>query len=178
MLDATLRERARGLLTASGPQQCSAVHGDGCDGGRRRASKRPAAMSFTWKWDQPAASAPKTAISAAHAALDAGRIDYTSALGMPSLRERIARHYRETYGCAVDAERIVVTTGSSGAFILGFLAMFEPGDRVAGDGPRLSAVSPYPHRARLRAGADRDVERNPSCADRRKPCSPLIAERR
>jgi len=56
---------------------------------------------------------------------------YTSALGMPSLRERIARHYRDSYGCAVDAERIVVTTGSSGAFILAFLAMFEPGDRVA-----------------------------------------------
>src|SRR6202011_5974010 len=42
---------------------------------------------------QPAAPAPKTALSAAHAALDAGRIDYTSALGIPSLRERIARHY-------------------------------------------------------------------------------------
>src|SRR6185295_15875369 len=80
---------------------------------------------------QPAAPAPKTAILAAHAALDSGRIDYTSALGTPSLRARIARHYRDTYGCVVDAERIVVTTGSSGAFILSFLAMFEPGDRVA-----------------------------------------------
>jgi len=78
---------------------------------------------------QPATSAPRAALAAAHAALDGGRIDYTSALGMPSLRQRIARHYRDTYGCAVDAERIVVTTGSSGAFILGFLAMFEPGDR-------------------------------------------------
>src|SRR5258706_11289030 len=81
--------------------------------------------------EQRAAPAPKAAISAAHAALDGGRIDYTSALGTPSLRARIARHYRDIYGCAVDAERIVVTTGSSGAFILGFLAMFEPGDRVA-----------------------------------------------
>ena len=57
----------------------------------------------------------------------AARIDYTSALGIPSLRERIARHYRETYGCAVDAERIVVTTGSSGAFILAFLAHVRAG---------------------------------------------------
>src|SRR6201986_2996138 len=80
---------------------------------------------------QPAAPAPKTAILAAHTALEGGRIDYTSALGIPSLRERIARHYRETYRCAVDAERIVVTTGSSGGFILAFLALFEPGDRVA-----------------------------------------------
>ena len=91
---------------------------------------------------QPWAPAPKTAIAAAHAALDSGRIDYTSALGIPSLRQRIARHYRETYGCSVDAERIVVTTGSSGAFILGFLAMFEPGDRVAVTVP---GYPPYRH---------------------------------
>ena len=50
---------------------------------------------------QPAAPAPKTAIAAARAALEGGRIDYTSALGIPSLRERIANHYRETYGLAV-----------------------------------------------------------------------------
>ena len=91
---------------------------------------------------QPAAPAPKTAIAAAHAALDDGRIDYTSALGLPSLRARIARHYRETYGCEVDAERIVVTTGSSGGFILAFLAMFEPGDRVAVTVP---GYPPYRH---------------------------------
>src|SRR3954469_8806389 len=55
---------------------------------------------------QPATGAPKTAIAAAHAALQVGRIDYTSALGIPSLRERIARHYREAYGCTVSPERI------------------------------------------------------------------------
>lgn len=91
---------------------------------------------------QPSASAPKTAIAAAHAALEAGRIDYTSALGIPSLRERIARHYRDAYGCAVSPERIVVTTGSSGGFILAFLAMFEPGDRVAVTVP---GYPPYRH---------------------------------
>src|SRR5579859_7694248 len=64
---------------------------------------------------QPAAPAPRTAIAAAHRALDAARIDYTSALGILSLRERIARHYRETYACDVDIGRIVITTGSSGA---------------------------------------------------------------
>src|SRR4030088_2701303 len=80
---------------------------------------------------QPAAPAPSVAIAAAHAALQDGRIDYTSALGIASLRARIARHYRDTYGASVDAERIVVTTGSSGGFILAFLSMFEPGDRVA-----------------------------------------------
>jgi aspartate/methionine/tyrosine aminotransferase len=91
---------------------------------------------------QPAAAAPKAAIAAAHAALEGGRIDYTSALGTPSLRARIARHYRDAYGCAVDDERIVVTTGSSGAFILAFLAMFEPGDRVAVTVP---GYPPYRH---------------------------------
>ncbi|QPF88782.1 pyridoxal phosphate-dependent aminotransferase [Bradyrhizobium commune] len=91
---------------------------------------------------QPAASAPRTAIAAAHAALEAGRIDYTAALGIPSLRERIARHYRDAYGCTVSPERIVVTTGSSGGFILAFLSMFEPGDRVAVTVP---GYPPYRH---------------------------------
>ena len=91
---------------------------------------------------QPAAPAPKSAILAAHAALDGARIDYTSALGIPSLRQRISRHYRETYGFTVDSERIIVTTGSSGAFILGLLAMFEPGDRVAVTVP---GYPPYRH---------------------------------
>ena len=91
---------------------------------------------------QPAASAPKTAIAAAHAALETGRIDYTSALGIPSLRERIARHYRDAYGWSVSAERVVVTTGSSGGFILAFLSMFESGDRVAVTVP---GYPPYRH---------------------------------
>jgi aspartate/methionine/tyrosine aminotransferase len=91
---------------------------------------------------QPAAPAPKTAIAAAHRALEGARIDYTSALGILSLRERIARHYRETYRCSVDPGRIVATTGSSGAFILAFLAMFEPGDRVAVTVP---GYPPYRH---------------------------------
>src|SRR3954468_11245759 len=91
---------------------------------------------------QPSAPAPKAAIAAAQIALTAGRIDYSSALGIPSLRERIARHYRDSYRCIVNAEQIVITTGSSGAFILTFLAMFEPGDRVAVTVP---GYPPYRH---------------------------------
>jgi aspartate/methionine/tyrosine aminotransferase len=91
---------------------------------------------------QPAAGAPKTAIAAATRALESGRIDYTSALGIPTLRARIARHYRDAYNCEVDPARIIVTTGSSGAFILAFLAMFEPGDRVAVTVP---GYPPYRH---------------------------------
>src|SRR6185312_4699015 len=67
---------------------------------------------------QPAAPAPSSAIEAARAALLHGRVGYTEALGIPSLRARIARHYQESYGASVDPARIVVTTGSSGGFIL------------------------------------------------------------
>src|SRR4051794_17366594 len=91
---------------------------------------------------QPVASAPSTAIAAAQAALVAGRVAYTAALGMPSLRARIARHYAESYRCEIDADRIVVTTGSSGGFILAFLALFEAGDRVAMASP---GYPPYRH---------------------------------
>ncbi len=80
---------------------------------------------------QPGHPAPRQALDAAAAAIRAGRVPYTEALGIRSLRERIARHYTETYGVSVPADRIVVTTGSSGGFTLAFLSMFSPGDRVA-----------------------------------------------
>ena len=76
---------------------------------------------------QPAASAPATAIAAAHGALDGKRIGYTETLGIASLRARIARHYAETYDLALDPARVVVTTGSSGAFVLAFLAHVRAG---------------------------------------------------
>ena len=76
---------------------------------------------------QPAAPAPATAIKAAQAALAHGRIGYTETLGIPSLRARIARHYHDAYDLHLDPARVVVTTGSSGGFILAFLSLFEPG---------------------------------------------------
>ena len=91
---------------------------------------------------QPAAPAPKTAIAAAQAALASGRIGYTETLGIASLRQRIVRHYAEIYDCTLDPARIVVTTGSSGGFVLAFLALFEPGDRVALANP---GYPPYRH---------------------------------
>ena len=80
---------------------------------------------------QPSGQAPAAVIAAAAKALAADDLGYTLALGHEPLRRRIARHYRDTYGVAVDAERVVITTGSSGAFLLAFLAAFAPGDRVA-----------------------------------------------
>lgn len=89
---------------------------------------------------QPSTGAPAKVIEAAQAALRSGDpLGYTLALGLPELREAIARHYRDFYGIAVPAERIVVTTGSSGAFLLGFLAAFDAGDRVAMASPAYPA---------------------------------------
>ena len=80
---------------------------------------------------QPSTPAPKAALAAAHAALDTDRIGYVAALGIPALRQRIARHYRDAYGVEVSSDRVIVTTGSSGGFPLAFLASFDAGDRVA-----------------------------------------------
>ena len=91
---------------------------------------------------QPAAAPPASAIAAARAALASGRLRYTESLGIATLRARIARHYEESYGVTVDPARVVVTTGSSAAFILAFLALFEPGDRVA---VALPGYPPYRH---------------------------------
>ena len=80
---------------------------------------------------QPATPAPKAARDAAKRAIDSDNLGYTLALGIDPLRERISRHYADTYGVAVDPSRVVVTTGSSAAFVLAFLALFDAGARVA-----------------------------------------------
>jgi aspartate/methionine/tyrosine aminotransferase len=141
MNDSITKARARGLLTASArsdvpPFMVMDV--------MAAAARIEAAGGHVIHMEvgQPAATAPQVALEAAQAALLQRRIEYTSALGLPSLRARIARHYRDVYGCAVDPERVVVTTGSSGAFILAFLALFEPGDRVAVTVP---GYPPYRH---------------------------------
>ena len=80
---------------------------------------------------QPSTPAPRGVIAAAQAALTRDVLGYTEALGIPALRARLAAFYRERYGIAVPRERIAVTVGSSGAFLLAFLAAFDAGDRVA-----------------------------------------------
>ena len=79
---------------------------------------------------QPGSSAPEPVLEAARRALVSEPIGYTDALGIAPLRQAIATHYQAQYGVAVDPEEVVVTTGSSAAFLLAFLAAFEPGDRV------------------------------------------------
>lgn len=80
---------------------------------------------------QPSAGAPAAVRAAAKSALDSGPLGYTVALGIPELRSAIAGSYQDRYGIDVDADDVVVTTGSSGGFLLAFLACFDAGDRVA-----------------------------------------------
>ena len=80
---------------------------------------------------QPSDPAPRNVRDVAAKALAEGRIGYTDALGLIALRRAISSHYADHYGVDVPPDRIAVTTGSSAAFNLAFLAMFDPGDRVA-----------------------------------------------
>lgn len=80
---------------------------------------------------QPSTPAPREARRAALDAIDSDRLGYTEATGIPELRERIARHYTEAYGVDVPVERVAVTVGASGGFVLTVLAAFDAGDRVA-----------------------------------------------
>lgn len=95
---------------------------------KRRAEGHPV---ISMAVGQPSHPAPKAALAAARAALEDGRLGYTDALGLLSLRKAIASHYAARYDVAVDPARIAVTTGSSAGFNLAFLALFDVGDWVA-----------------------------------------------
>jgi aspartate/methionine/tyrosine aminotransferase len=107
----------------------------------REANERAAAGADVLHLEvgQPSTPAPAGVLAAARAALAQETLGYTDALGLPALRETIAAHYRMTYGVALDPARVIVTTGSSGAFLLAFLSAFEPGDRVAMAAPAYPA---------------------------------------
>ena len=80
---------------------------------------------------QPATGAPAGAIKAAREMLDKDPLGYTEAFGMMSVRKRISEYYTKSNNISVEPERIIITTGSSGGFVLAFMAAFEVGDRVA-----------------------------------------------
>ena len=94
----------------------------------RRAETGAAVYNLTA--GQPSTPAPAAVLAAAHASLDAHVLGYTEAAGLLSLRTAIAGHYRDRYQLAVDPDRVFVTTGSSGGFLLAFLSAFDAGDRV------------------------------------------------
>ena len=80
---------------------------------------------------QPGTPAPAAALASAKSALGTETLGYTAALGIDGLRRRIARSYGERYNVDIDETRVVVCTGSSAAFILAFLAVFDAGAQVA-----------------------------------------------
>src|SRR3954451_4752872 len=80
---------------------------------------------------QPSTPAPRPVREAAKRAIDEHLLGYTVSIGIPALRDAIAGHHRRVHGIEVSAEDVVVTTGSSGGFLLAFLAAFEAGHRVA-----------------------------------------------
>ncbi|CUH43991.1 pyridoxal phosphate-dependent aminotransferase [Ruegeria atlantica] len=79
---------------------------------------------------QPGTGAPKGAVQALAREMDQGPLGYTVALGLPALRQRIASLYGEWYNVDLNPDRVVVTPGSSGGFLLAFTALFDSGDRV------------------------------------------------
>ncbi|MDQ2756691.1 MAG: aminotransferase class I/II-fold pyridoxal phosphate-dependent enzyme [Actinomycetota bacterium] len=80
---------------------------------------------------EPSSGAPAVVRERARELLTASTLGYTEATGTPALRAELAGHYRRWYDLDLDPRRIALTTGSSGGFVLAFLAAFEPGDRVA-----------------------------------------------
>src|SRR3569623_536871 len=80
------------------------------------------------EFGQPSTGAPKEAIAAAHRVLDAEAMGYWEST---PLKERLARHYQETYGLAIAPERFVITCGASPALVLALSAAFAPGARIA-----------------------------------------------
>lgn len=80
---------------------------------------------------QPSAGAPEPVRAAAAAALHLNQLGYSVALGIPELRDAIAADYQRRHGITVEPDAVVITTGSSGGFLLAFLACFDAGDRVA-----------------------------------------------
>ncbi len=79
---------------------------------------------------QPGTGAPSGALDDVAAGLDTQAMGYTVALGIPALRRRIARLYGDWYDVDLNPDRVIVTSGSSGAFLLAFTALFDSGDRV------------------------------------------------
>ena len=103
----------------------------------RRAAERVAAGDDVVHLEvgQPGTGAPAGVVAAAHRALDEDVLGYTVALGLPELRTAIGGHLNSWYGVDVDPGRIVVTQGSSGAFVFAFLASFAAGSRVGVPAP-------------------------------------------
>ncbi len=79
---------------------------------------------------QPSTAAPESARAALAEAMERDPLGYSVALGLPELRARVAQHYADKHEVQIDPSRVVITPGSSGAFILAFTALFDAGAKV------------------------------------------------
>lgn len=119
---------------------------------------------------QPGTPAPQGARDALARAMQTDAMGYTVALGLPALRARIAQLYGEWYDVDLSPERVVVTPGSSGAFILAFTALFDTGARVGIGAPG------YPsYRQILRALDLYPVDIETAAENRLQPVPPDLA---
>ncbi len=120
---------------------------------------------------EPGGGAPADVRALAAELLTSGAaLGYTAALGVPALRQSLAQHYERWYGLSVDPAQVAITTGSSGAFVLAFLAAFEPGDRVA------LARPGYPAYRNILASLGCEVVDIPCGADTRYQPTPALLE--
>lgn len=120
---------------------------------------------------EPAGGAPPRAVEAAIAALRSQPLGYTEAFGLPALRRRLAEHYLESYGVAVEPARIALTMGASAAFVLAFLAAFDAGDRVVVTDPG------YPAYRNILAALDIEVVPVPTDLETRFQPTPELLDR-
>ncbi|PVM88457.1 aminotransferase [Caulobacter radicis] len=90
--------------------------------------KGEGAQVIHMEFGQPSTGAPAPAIARAHQVLDSDGMGYWES---PALKARIARHYQETYGVALEAEQVILTCGASPALVLALSSAFTPGDRIA-----------------------------------------------
>ncbi|MCF2903731.1 aminotransferase class I/II-fold pyridoxal phosphate-dependent enzyme [Octadecabacter sp. CECT 8868] len=120
---------------------------------------------------QPGTGAPAKAIEQLSAEMTAEPLGYTVGLGLPELRARIAQHYQDWYGVTLDPERVVITAGASGAFLLAFSALFDTGERVGLGAPC------YPsYRQILKALDLQPVDMPTTMAARMQPVADDVAE--
>jgi aspartate/methionine/tyrosine aminotransferase len=120
---------------------------------------------------QPSTSAPSKVIAAAQHALINDKLGYTEALGIDPLRRRIAQYYSETHDIDLAEDRVIVTTGSSGGFMLAFLAAFDVGDRV------VLADPGYPAYRNILAALGIEAVGVPATAEDRYQPTPALLDR-
>ncbi len=120
---------------------------------------------------QPSVGAPEPVRAAAAAALHSNELGYTVTLGIPELRAAIAADYQRRHGLEVEPDAVALTTGSSGGFLLAFLACFDVGDRVALANPG------YPCYRNILSALGCDVVEIPCEAQTRfQPTAQMLAE--